>query len=185
MAYLEARGSVLLALALIEQPEARDDALASLESAMRFAHRNEMIGSFVDEGEPLRRLIHDWRRSGTSAGIGADFLDRLDAAYDEVPADAGRATAPRICSDSVLTARELEVLDQMSRGLSNKQIGRALRLAPETIKWHLKNMFEKLGVNSRIEAVQIGLGLVSTTHRAATHREPRGSNAVGAGRGRS
>ncbi|MDM0116274.1 LuxR C-terminal-related transcriptional regulator [Variovorax sp. J22R133] len=167
MAYLEARSSILLALALVhEQSEGSAAALASLDRALRYAHRNELIGSFVDEGEPLLDLLRDWRRSGANAGIEAGFLDRLEAAFNEVKSVPAATPAARVCADAVLSAREFEVLDQMSRGLSNKEIGRALRLAPETIKWHLKNIFEKLGVSSRIEAVHVGLGLVPTSHRA-------------------
>ena len=59
-----------------------------------------------------------------------------------------------------MSAREIEILNHISLGLSNKEIARALRIAPETIKWHLKNIYEKLNVNSRIEAVQNGLGLL-------------------------
>jgi LuxR family maltose regulon positive regulatory protein len=51
----------------------------------------------------------------------------------------------------------MEIISHVSRGLSNKEIARALRVAPETIKWHLKNIYDKLNVSSRIEAVQSGL----------------------------
>ena len=54
----------------------------------------------------------------------------------------------------LLSIRESEILHCVARGLSNKEIGRSLKLAPETIKWHLKNIFMKLSVNSRMEAVQ-------------------------------
>lgn len=77
---------------------------------------------------------------------------------------AGDAAVPsRLGASSLLSAREFEILSHISRGLSNKEIGRALRVAPETIKWHMKNIFEKLNVGSRIEAVQSGLGLVQAT----------------------
>jgi LuxR family maltose regulon positive regulatory protein len=66
------------------------------------------------------------------------------------------AAAPAL--PDVLSVREREVLDHVARGLSNKEIGRALKLAPETVKWHLKNIFEKLNVSSRIEAMQSYFG---------------------------
>jgi len=54
----------------------------------------------------------------------------------------------------VLSAREIEILDFMTRGLTNKEIAKALRIAPETVKWHLKHVYEKLHVSSRMQAVQ-------------------------------
>jgi LuxR family transcriptional regulator, maltose regulon positive regulatory protein len=62
-------------------------------------------------------------------------------------------------SPDVLSAREFEVLKYVARGLSNKEIGRLLKLAPEMVKWHLKNIFEKLDASSRFEAVQRVFGL--------------------------
>jgi LuxR family maltose regulon positive regulatory protein len=67
----------------------------------------------------------------------------------------------------MFSVRECEVLKCVARGLSNKEIGRLLKLAPETVKWHLKNIFGKLDVSSRIEAVQKGFGLGTGEHRAA------------------
>ncbi|MBN3798890.1 helix-turn-helix transcriptional regulator, partial [Burkholderia sp. Ac-20392] len=69
------------------------------------------------------------------------------------------APAARPGTAGNLSAREIEILDYVARGLSNKEIARALRVAPETIKWHLKNIFEKLNVTSRIQAVRSGLAL--------------------------
>lgn len=161
MAYLEARSSILLTQALAsEQPEKHDAALMALGRALHYACRNNLIGSFVDEGESLRRLLREWRCNNVESIISPSFLDRLDAAFDVIPAKIVDTILPQNSPKANLSGRELEILDQMSHGLSNKEIGRALKLAPETVKWHLKNIFEKLGVNSRIEAVHIGLGLV-------------------------
>lgn len=52
-----------------------------------------------------------------------------------------------------LTARELEVLRQLADGLSNKEIAGRLNLSPRTINFHLDNIYAKLGVKSRTEAL--------------------------------
>ena len=63
----------------------------------------------------------------------------------------------------VLSPRELEVLNQMGRGLGNRELGVALGVSGETIKSHLKAVFLKLEVSGRTEAVARGyeLGLIS------------------------
>jgi LuxR family transcriptional regulator, maltose regulon positive regulatory protein len=53
-----------------------------------------------------------------------------------------------------LSERELEVLELIGQGLTNKHIARSLNIAHETVKWHIKNIFGKLEVNSRVNAVQ-------------------------------
>ena len=52
-----------------------------------------------------------------------------------------------------LTERELSILDLVGQGLSNKQIGKELFISDRTVQAHLSNIFSKLGVNSRTEAV--------------------------------
>lgn len=65
---------------------------------------------------------------------------------------------------SFLTEREIEILSALNAGESNKEIARTLHLAPETVKWHLKNILRKLRAGSREEAVAnaatLGLKLI-------------------------
>lgn len=54
----------------------------------------------------------------------------------------------------VLTAREREVLTEMSRGLSLKLAGKTLKISPNTVNYHLKNIYKKLGVKNRVEMLR-------------------------------
>jgi NarL family two-component system response regulator LiaR len=58
---------------------------------------------------------------------------------------------------SALTPRELDVLRAAARGLGNKQIGAELGLSARTVQTHLTNIFGKLGVSSRTEAILLAL----------------------------
>ncbi len=60
-------------------------------------------------------------------------------------------------SGDVLSARELEILLLAARGLGNRQIARALRLAEGTVKRHLANTYQKMDVRSRGEATRMAL----------------------------
>jgi DNA-binding CsgD family transcriptional regulator len=59
--------------------------------------------------------------------------------------------APR----SPLTARETEVLQLVAEGLTSKRIGQQLFLSPKTVNYHLTSVFNKLGVDSRAQAVAV------------------------------
>jgi DNA-binding NarL/FixJ family response regulator len=60
-------------------------------------------------------------------------------------------------ADGVLSARELEILLLAARGLSNRRISEALHISEATVKRHLANVYEKMGVGSRGEASQKAL----------------------------
>ncbi len=70
-------------------------------------------------------------------------------------AAGGSCFAPDTPDDvsAILTSRELEVVRNLGRGLSNHDIGRALGISEHTVKSHLKAIFAKLGVSDRAEAV--------------------------------
>jgi len=63
----------------------------------------------------------------------------------------GSAQRHNRASDA-LTARERDILAMISQGLSNKRIGRALKISPETVKSHVKHIFSKLAVSTRSAA---------------------------------
>jgi DNA-binding NarL/FixJ family response regulator len=56
-----------------------------------------------------------------------------------------------------LTRRELEVLSSLASGRTNKQIARDLDISLNTVKFHVRNLFQKLGVNSRAQAISMYL----------------------------
>ena len=63
-----------------------------------------------------------------------------------------------------LTPKEREVLELTARNLSNKEIGLAMQVGEQTIKWHMKNLFAKLDAGTRKQLVQRAriLGLLET-----------------------
>lgn len=70
--------------------------------------------------------------------------------------DAGSARAGSRVTDR-LTSREKEVLSQAVMGMKTTQIARSLCISTQTVRTHFKNIYPKLGVNSRVEAVLLAL----------------------------
>ena len=64
--------------------------------------------------------------------------------------------------EATLTARELEILAMVSRGLTMQQVGRRLGISPRTVETHLTNAYRKLGARNRVQALSRAseLGLV-------------------------
>jgi DNA-binding NarL/FixJ family response regulator len=63
----------------------------------------------------------------------------------------------RMMGRDVLTPREVEVLQRIARGLTNKAIAAELEISDRTVQGHIANIFEKLGAESRTDAVMIAL----------------------------
>ena len=57
----------------------------------------------------------------------------------------------------LLTPRELEVIQKLAEGLTNKEIAQSLSISPRTVNFHLDNIYSKLGVSSRTEAAVYAL----------------------------
>ena len=91
------------------------------------------------------------------------FFDELEEAVRKVHGGSRRiptAVAEKLAermSGSDLTARELEVLEQIVRGRSNKEIGHLLNISEATVKSHINNILSKLGVNDRTQAATTAL----------------------------
>jgi LuxR family maltose regulon positive regulatory protein len=158
----------LQALALEAQHQS-DAAEAVLSQALSLARPEGYVRVFLDLGHPLRqlltRLAAKRARGETIAQVTAGYARELLAAFqqdDGVVAAQVAPSARAVALVDPLTARELEVLPLLAEGLSNKAIAERLIVAPSTIKQHLKNIYSKLDVHSRTEAVTRGreLGLL-------------------------
>jgi len=67
--------------------------------------------------------------------------------------EAFQTPEPNAPAESELTRREQEILELLSQGLADKEIAQTLSLCCDTVRWHLKHVYEKLHVRSRMEAV--------------------------------
>jgi DNA-binding NarL/FixJ family response regulator len=121
------------------------------------------------------RLVRDLLARGASAYLTKsasleELISAVQAAYESDEGDGAVMVLPQeVLEGSVneagnLSDRELEVLLQAARGLSNRQIAGSLHLSEATVKRHLANIYPKLGVGSRTEAVRTALsrGWIST-----------------------
>nr|WP_243749369.1 LuxR C-terminal-related transcriptional regulator [Pseudoteredinibacter isoporae] len=81
-------------------------------------------------------------------------VDRLSLNFLQQCSDlAKKLKKHSLKQQQLLSSREMEVLLQLQLGLSNKEIARALEMTEHTVKFHLKNVFSKLGVDKRTKAV--------------------------------
>lgn len=97
------------------------------------------------DAEDLVRAVHTVHRGGKA--LGPEIAEKV---VRQVA--AGRPEGARDQVES-LSPRELEVLRLAAKGLTNKAIGRALGISDRTVQGHLANIYGKLGVGSRTEAV--------------------------------
>jgi len=130
-------------------------ALAALEMALEQAEPEQFIQDFLDEGESIGPLLHEAIRRNVKPDFARHLLKRQSS---------DRPVAPPIDLVEPLSDREIEVLKLVAEGLSNQEIATQLYLSLRTIKFHTGNLYSKLGVKSRTEAVAKAraLNLLST-----------------------
>jgi LuxR family maltose regulon positive regulatory protein len=145
---------------LQEEPQA----LHALAEAVRLAEPEGYIRSFVDEGVPMETLLSQLRKRDQENGP-TPYLDKLLAAFQQErksdravgePAKAYQMLEP-------LSRRELEVLELLAQGRSNREMAQELVITTDTVKRHISHIFSKLGVHNRVQAVRQAqkLGLLS------------------------
>ena len=142
---------ILQALALEAQDNIRQS-LAPLERALDLAKPEGYFRIFVDEGSPMARLLYE----ALSRDIAPEYVRRLLAAFPmEAPeqTDSSQRQVPDIGLVEPLSERELEVLQLITEGLTNKEIAAMLYLSSNTVKAHTHNIYGKLSVKNRTQAV--------------------------------
>jgi LuxR family maltose regulon positive regulatory protein len=127
----------------------KEPALATLAEALALAEPGGFIRLFVDEAENMRLLIADFRASiGKSPHNLLAYAEKLLAAFE-----SQSPNHPITQSPNLLTSRELEILRLIADGLTNEQIANRLYLSLYTVKAHVRNIFAKLKVATRTQAV--------------------------------
>ena len=148
--------TVLRALATQAQ-DANEEAINLLADALAQGAPGGFVRLFIDEGTPMAELL----AHAAAQGIMPDYARQLLAAFPSQEARPAAETSGQALIEP-LSERELEVLALVAAGLSNAQISERLFLALSTVKGHNRNIFGKLGVKRRTEAVARAreLGLV-------------------------
>ncbi len=136
-----------------------DVALQVLRDALVIAHPAGYVRTFVDEGPKMVILLSKLAARGTMP----DYIDQLLAAWDSAAAPSGDTNAGRKANTFLLldplSTREMDILHLIRQGDSNQRIGEKLFLSLSTVKWHNQNIFDKLQVKRRTEAVARALEL--------------------------
>jgi two-component system nitrate/nitrite response regulator NarP len=130
--------------------------------------RQEPVRGIIYTGEPVQQVLHPTIRAG-----GWGFVSKSDESavlLDAIAAVArGRLSFPyvdieRITADplDILTTRERELLGALAQGWSNQQIAARIGISRNTVKYHLKNLYDKLGVANRAMAVALYVSLAGS-----------------------
>ncbi len=126
----------------------------TLLQALEQAHRLGLVRTVLDASGQIAGQL---RLLSTDRSLDpiVDFYARRLLQANEQTLDSALhpgAAAPSQAID-LLSERETEILALLSQSMANKRIARVLNVSAETVKWHLKNIYLKLGVSSRDEAV--------------------------------
>ena len=130
-------------------------ALEALSQALALAEPGGYLRTFLDHGLPMVRLL----RQAAAQAIQPGYVERLlNAAALALPTCPPESTEPLRPHETEpllepLSEREREVLALIADGLTNREVGERLYISQGTVKAHTSNIFGKLGVHSRTQAV--------------------------------
>ena len=147
-----------------------EEASAALNKALFLAFQRGFVRPFIEAGSTMAALLDQFDGDPNYA----DFISTLRTAFGSfVDSSVAQPATTRPVAQmpaavqplvETLTNRELDVLELLAQRLQNKEIADRLSISPNTVKDHLKNIYGKLGVRGRREAVRraISFGLPST-----------------------
>jgi LuxR family maltose regulon positive regulatory protein len=131
----------------------QETALELIEQAVALAEPGGFIRLFVDLGPSLKRLLDRLRRQGVAPNYITQILNAFEMMEDEDAKSSSLVLGPSSPLVEPLTPRELVVLALLDRRLTNQEIAEELVVSPSTVKTHTLNIYRKLEVHSRKQAV--------------------------------
>lgn len=132
----------------------REQSMATLEETLIQAEPEGYIRTFLDEGPQMIEIL----RQAACRRVAPDYAARLLAAAG-VAAPRGAATPRQAGLVEPLSQREIEVLGLLAAGRSNPEIAEDMTLSLHTVRTHVKNIYRKLGVNNRVQAIEKARGM--------------------------
>ena len=132
-----------------------DEALVVLSEALLLGESGGFVRTFVDEGPAMATLLTALSDRGTLP----DYTAQLLAVWGSTQAPGADLAHLQRIGVEPLSERELDILRLIQQGQSNQGIGESLFLSLHTVKWHNQNIFDKLQVKRRTEAVARALVL--------------------------
>lgn len=127
------------------------EARKALERGMQLAEAENFVRIFVDGGEAMRQLLSQARSAGIRAGYSQKLLDSFESTTTSTQPEKHEHFANLI---DPLSEREMDVLRLLNSQLSVPEIANQTHLSPTTIRTHVQNIYGKLGVHRRLEAIQ-------------------------------
>jgi LuxR family maltose regulon positive regulatory protein len=144
---------------LLQKQGKKPEAISTLGKAVSLAHSSGFIRLFVDLGPDLAVLF---RCLDSSDEEQSRYIKKIITAFqgsESSPVPAYRSPIQHQFNDPILieslTNREMEILELFHKRLTNKEIGKLLFISPATVKRHAENIYSKLGVNGRREAITV------------------------------
>ncbi|NQX61770.1 LuxR C-terminal-related transcriptional regulator [Paenibacillus qinlingensis] len=128
------------------------EAIAPLQSALQLSEPAGYIRSFLDEGPLMIEMLADLLNDRQEAAMPPSHLTYIRLLLEA----AGNGQSNKYLSDEALTEKEEQVLVLLTEGLIYKEIAAQLNITLDTAKFHVKNVYRKLGVHNRAQAIQRG-----------------------------
>ena len=139
---------IVRALALMQSGEI-NAAVQELEKILLLAEPERFIRIFIDQGPILQQLLRQTLRISQEK----DYIHSLLEVFPKTGNQTAQISQTETAFTEYLNDREITILRFLAAGLSNNEIAGKLFLSLNTIKWYIRNLYGKLGVNSRVEAV--------------------------------
>jgi LuxR family maltose regulon positive regulatory protein len=141
----------LLSLAYEKQAR-RQAALDSLQQAVELAVHGDFVRALIELGQPMAVLLGALAQRSVAHDESSAHIRRVLTAFPETGRTIGQKAGMELVES--LTPRELEVLGLLARYLSYNEISETLVISPRTVKKHVSNIYQKLGVNRGKQALE-------------------------------
>lgn len=142
------------------------EALTTLEQVITLTEPGGWIRPFVESGHPMANILKRYAIQTNPSNYLRLILDNCRANTAQsvnITSNRSGATPGRdTWSNEALTNRERDIMELLTLRLQNKEIAAQLSVSVETIKSHLKNLYQKLGVKNRREAANLAKDIISS-----------------------